>query len=70
MGYYSWRNRSEVRTIQKVGNSFMVVIPRSHLERLELKTGDEVTIKLLQTTKAIYLEAGQGIIIESIKKEP
>lgn len=64
MGYYSWRHGGggEVRTITKVGNSFMVALPRHYLERLNLKKGDEVIIQRLGESE------WEGLSVKPMKK--
>lgn len=68
MGYYDWRGGCEVRKIFKMGNSYVVAIPPSYLERLNLKRGDEVSLRLSLTTKAIFTETDTALIIEPMKK--
>ncbi len=64
MGRYNWRFDYEIRTITRVGNSFMVALPRHYLERLGLKKGDEVSIEKLGASGPVWA----GLAIKPIKK--
>lgn len=66
MGGYSWKYKGEVRTILKVGHSFMVAIPPACLERLELEKGDEVLVTIgAPLSKNL---AYQALIIQPLPK--
>jgi len=67
MGYYHWQWGCEVRKIQKVGNSHVVVIPASYLERLNLKKGDEVSLVVRRNPEFARAEEEFEVVIKPMK---
>jgi len=67
MGGYSWKHKGEIRTILKVGHSFMVAIPPACLERLKLKKGDEVLVTV--DAPLSKNQAYQVLIVQPLPKE-